>query len=71
MLLYQARRKLAKLTSKSKFQGAQEIYINDNLTKTRKILLAEVRKRKLQNQWHSTWTIRMERYLSKWKEMDM
>ena len=54
--MYQARYKLRKLKNKTYFQRAVNIYINENLTKTRKQLFAEVRKRRDQNEWHSAFT---------------
>lgn len=54
--LYQARFKLRKLGNKSRFQGADNIYINENLTKTRKALFSEVRKKKVLNNWYAAWT---------------
>ena len=39
------------------FQGADIVYINENLTRRRRELFANVWKRKKAEQWHSTWTI--------------
>ncbi|KAK3714628.1 hypothetical protein QZH41_002630 [Actinostola sp. cb2023] len=56
--LYEARRKLKtfKNTDGGKLNGATKIYINENLTSSRKRLYAEVRKRVKQNGWFTAWT---------------
>jgi len=56
--LYQARWKLRSYVEDpdANLNGAQKIYINENLTSTRKRLFAEVRKRAKQYHWHTAST---------------
>ena len=39
------------------FQGAGIVHINENLTRMRRELFAEVWRRKKSKQWHGAWTI--------------
>lgn len=55
--IYEARRKLKYYKKdEEKLNGAERIFINENLTTIRKILYAQTRKRAKQNHWYSTWT---------------
>jgi len=67
--LYAARRKLRSLIdAEDRFNGAKTIYINENLTRQRKKLFAEVRKRVKLNRWYGAWTKDGKIFLRKEKE---
>ena len=55
--LYGARKSLKNKNLNQIFQGAGIVYINENLTRMRRELFAEVWRRKKSKQWHSAWTI--------------
>ena len=55
--VYGARKSLKNQNMGHIFQGADIVYINENLTRRRRELFANVWKRKKAEQWHSTWTI--------------
>jgi len=55
--IYMARRNLRGITSfESSLNGAKAVYINENLTSTRRKLFAEIRKRAKLNNWYNCWT---------------
>ena len=55
--VYGARKSLKNQNMGHIFQGADMVYINENLTRRRRELFANVWKRKKAEQWHSTWAI--------------
>jgi len=56
--LYLARKKLKGRTSFGPtLNGAQAVYINENLTATRRRLFGEVRKRVKLNKWYNAWSM--------------
>lgn len=56
--LYESRWKLRRYQGKNpNLNEAKKVFINENLTKQRRILFAEVRGRARVNEWYSTWTV--------------
>lgn len=55
--LYGVRKSLKNQNMSHIFQGADIVYINENLTRMRRELFANVWRRKKLEQWHSAWTI--------------
>ena len=63
--LYSARKHLRNIDIGQYFPGAEKIFINENLTKLRRGLFADIRKKKRQKEWHSTWTIDGKLFIKK------
>ena len=55
--LYGARKQLKGQNLNQVFNGGDFVYLNENLTRMRRQLFAEVWKRKKLEHWHSAWTI--------------
>ncbi|XP_020899457.1 uncharacterized protein LOC110238151 [Exaiptasia diaphana] len=66
--LYFARRKLKGTVWDSELlDGADQIYINENLTAPKRKLFAETRKRARLNKWYNVWTVDGKIFISKEK----
>ena len=63
--LYSARKHLRNIDIGQYFPGAEKNFINENLTKLRRDLFADIRKKKRQKEWHSTWTIDGKLFIKK------
>lgn len=66
--LYFARHKLKRAVWKSELlEDADQVYINENLTTSKRKLFAETRKKARQNKWYSVWTVDGKIFVSKEK----
>ncbi|XP_078346538.1 uncharacterized protein LOC144631837 [Oculina patagonica] len=55
--LYSARKQLRRIDVNQVFPGTTQVFINENLTKSRRQLFGKARKAKDDKEWHSAWTI--------------